>query len=70
MKIALDPCMLRRVPLTDLPGLVADLGYSQIELSRREDFLPPSGTGSGPRVRHYLTKHGLPPAWRRSTVAS
>ncbi len=40
MKIALDPYMFRRVPLTDLPGLVADLGYSYIELSPREDFLP------------------------------
>ena len=40
MKIALDPYMLRRVPLTDLPGLVADLGYRYIELSPREDFLP------------------------------
>ncbi|HEX5297885.1 MAG TPA: sugar phosphate isomerase/epimerase family protein, partial [Streptosporangiaceae bacterium] len=40
MKIALDPYMFRRVPLTDLPGLVADLGYQHIELSPREDFLP------------------------------
>src|SRR5947199_800270 len=40
MKIALDPYMFRRVPLTDLPGLVADLGYQYIELSPREDFLP------------------------------
>jgi sugar phosphate isomerase/epimerase len=40
LKIALDPYMFRRVPLTDLPGLVADLGYSYIELSPREDFLP------------------------------
>jgi myo-inositol catabolism protein IolH len=40
MKIALDPYMLRRVPLPDLPGLVADLGYQYIELSPREDFLP------------------------------
>ena len=40
MKIALDPYMFRRVPLTDLPGLVADLGYEYIELSPREDFLP------------------------------
>jgi myo-inositol catabolism protein IolH len=40
MKIALDPYMFRRVPLTDLPGLVADLGYSWIELSPRADFLP------------------------------
>jgi hypothetical protein len=40
MKIALDPYMFRRVPLTELTGLVADLGYSYIELSPREDFLP------------------------------
>ena len=40
MKVALDPYMFRTVPLTDLPGLVADLGYSRIELSPREDFLP------------------------------
>lgn len=40
MKLALDPYMLRRVPLTDLPAIVADLGYSCIELSPRADFLP------------------------------
>jgi myo-inositol catabolism protein IolH len=40
MKIALDPYMLRRVPLAELPGVVADLGYRYIELSPREDFLP------------------------------
>jgi myo-inositol catabolism protein IolH len=40
MKIALDPYMFRRVPLTELPGLVAELGYEHIELSPREDFLP------------------------------
>jgi sugar phosphate isomerase/epimerase len=40
MRIALDPYMLRRVPLTDLPGLVADLGYEYLELSPRADFLP------------------------------
>jgi myo-inositol catabolism protein IolH len=40
MKIALDPYMLRRVPLTELPALVADLGYQYLELSPREDFLP------------------------------
>jgi hypothetical protein len=34
MKIALDPYMLRRVPLTDLPGLVADLGYQYIRPRR------------------------------------
>lgn len=40
MKTALDPYMLRGVPLTELPGLVAELGYQHIELSPREDFLP------------------------------
>jgi myo-inositol catabolism protein IolH len=40
MKIALDPYMFRRVPLTDLPGLAADLGYQYLELSPRDDFLP------------------------------
>ena len=40
MKIALDPYMFRATPLTELPGLVADLGYEFIELSPREDFMP------------------------------
>jgi myo-inositol catabolism protein IolH len=40
MKIALDPYMFRATPLTQLPGLVADLGYEYIELSPRDDFLP------------------------------
>ena len=40
MKIAFDPYMFRHVPLTELPGLVAELGYQHIELSPREDFLP------------------------------
>ena len=40
MKIALDPYMLRQVPLTELPGVVAELGYQHIELSPRDDLLP------------------------------
>ena len=40
MKIALDPYMFREVPLMELPGLVAELGYQWIELSPREDFTP------------------------------
>ena len=40
MKIALDPYMLRNVPLLELPRLVSDLGYRYIELSPRDDFLP------------------------------
>ena len=40
MKIALDPYMFRATPLTELPRLVADLGYEYVELSPREDFMP------------------------------
>jgi myo-inositol catabolism protein IolH len=40
MKIALDPYMLRSVPLDELPAMVAELGYEHIELSPREDFIP------------------------------
>ena len=40
MRIALDPYMLRTVPLAELPRLVAELGYEHIELSPREDFMP------------------------------
>ena len=40
MKLALDPYMLRTTPLTELPGVVADLGYEWIELSPRDDFTP------------------------------
>jgi hypothetical protein len=36
VQIALDPYMFRTTPLTELPGLVADLGYEHIELSPRE----------------------------------
>jgi myo-inositol catabolism protein IolH len=40
VKIALDPWMVRRTPLLELPALVAEQGYEYIELSPREDFLP------------------------------
>jgi myo-inositol catabolism protein IolH len=40
VRIALDPYMFRRVPLGELPGLVAGLGYDAIELSPREDLIP------------------------------
>jgi len=40
MKLALDPYMFRRVPLLELPGKVAQMGYSYIELSPRSDFIP------------------------------
>ena len=41
MKIALDPYMLRRVPLTELPGLVAD--SSTIRSSSALRSIPPDG---------------------------
>lgn len=40
MQLALDPYMFRSVPLTELPSLVAELGYDAIELSPRDDFMP------------------------------
>ena len=40
MRIALDPYLLRKVPLLALPGVVADLGYQYLEMSPRDDFLP------------------------------
>lgn len=40
MKLAIDPYMLRKTPLLELPAPVAELGYQHIELSPREDFLP------------------------------
>ncbi|NDY93750.1 sugar phosphate isomerase/epimerase family protein [Ideonella livida] len=39
MQIALDPYMIRHLSLAALPGAVAELGYDQIELSPRSDFL-------------------------------
>ena len=40
MRVAIDPYMLRHVPLADLPALVRDLGYDAIELSPRPDLIP------------------------------
>lgn len=40
MRIALDPYMLRGIPLVDLPAVVRDLGYDAIEMSPRADFIP------------------------------
>ncbi|MEY5098487.1 MAG: hypothetical protein RJA36_1206, partial [Pseudomonadota bacterium] len=39
MQIALDPYMIRHLSLAQLPAAVAALGYDQIELSPRSDFL-------------------------------
>jgi myo-inositol catabolism protein IolH len=40
VRIALDPYMIRHIPLGDLPAVVRDLGYDAIELSPRDDFIP------------------------------
>jgi myo-inositol catabolism protein IolH len=40
MKIALDPYMLRHLPMTDMVRTVADIGYQYIELSPRAEFMP------------------------------
>lgn len=39
MKIALDPYMYRHLPLPELVKKTAELGYDQIELAPRADFL-------------------------------
>jgi myo-inositol catabolism protein IolH len=39
MKIALDPYMIRHLSLPALCRATAELGYDQIELSPRSDFL-------------------------------
>ncbi|WP_017622795.1 sugar phosphate isomerase/epimerase family protein [Nocardiopsis chromatogenes] len=40
MKIALDPYMFRKLPMAEMVRTVADIGYSSIELSPREEFMP------------------------------
>ena len=40
MKIALDPYMLRRLPVPEMVRVVADIGYEYIELSPRTEFIP------------------------------
>lgn len=40
MKIALDPYMLRKLPVREMVRTVADIGYEYIELSPRDDFMP------------------------------
>jgi myo-inositol catabolism protein IolH len=40
VKLAVDPNMIRHLPLAELPGAVAELGYRHLELSPRDDFLP------------------------------
>jgi len=62
VKIALDPYMLRQVPLLELPRLVAGLGYRYIELSPRDDFLP--------FFVHPRVDHATVAAFRRELAAA
>jgi myo-inositol catabolism protein IolH len=40
MKIALDPYMLRKLPMAEMVRTVADIGYEYIELSPRAELMP------------------------------
>ena len=40
MKLALDPMMVRDLPMADVIRAVADAGYRRVEWSPRDDFLP------------------------------
>jgi hypothetical protein len=40
MKIALDPYMLRKLPIAEMIRTMAEIGYEYIELSPRDDFMP------------------------------
>jgi myo-inositol catabolism protein IolH len=40
MKVALDPFMFRARPIAEVARIGAELGYSALELTPREDFLP------------------------------
>lgn len=40
MKIALDPHMIRHLPIPKMVDMVAEMGYEYIELSPRDDFMP------------------------------
>src|SRR5437588_10998153 len=40
MKIALDPTMLRAMPMAETLRTVRDIGYDYLEFSPREDFMP------------------------------
>ena len=54
VRIALDPYMFRSTPLTELPGLVADLGlpvHRAVASRGLHPLLPPSTGGPGDRAR-------------------
>src|SRR6478735_10954841 len=47
MKLAVDPTMLRHLPVPDVLRTVADVGFEHVELAPRLDVLP---SGRGRRV--------------------
>ena len=64
MKIALDPYMIRHLSLPELCRATAELGYDQIELSPRSDFLdwwvmPRATSARMAGFKKALTDHGV-----------
>ncbi|MEQ6290279.1 sugar phosphate isomerase/epimerase [Vogesella sp. GCM10023246] len=64
MKIALDPYMHRHLSLPELVQKTAELGYDQIELSPRADFLdwwvmPRAHAGRIAEFKRALREHGV-----------
>jgi len=57
MKVALDPCMFRSVPLPELPGLVAD-GIATVCVFAWEERARDSSLYNRERIRDYLAKYG------------
>ena len=42
MKLAVDPTMIRHLPVQEVLRTVAEIGFEYVELSPRLDILPPS----------------------------
>jgi myo-inositol catabolism protein IolH len=42
VKLAVDPTMIRHLPVPEVLRVVAEVGFEHVELSPRLDFLPPS----------------------------
>lgn len=64
MKIALDPYMFRALPMQEMVRTVADLGYSYIELSPREEFMPFFLHPRGGRPEGRRTEERVAGDWR------
>jgi myo-inositol catabolism protein IolH len=64
MKLALDPYMFRRLPLGQIPRVVAGLEFPSLELSPRDDFLPlfappAAGTQQCEELKRALREAGI-----------